>query len=53
MDYDILLGLGFGIIFLICPLILTLLNVINLFSRWSDIYCWNWFNRFSVSSIRF
>ena len=26
MDYDILLGLGFGIIFLICPLILTLLK---------------------------
>lgn len=33
MDYDILLGLGFGIIFLICPLILTLLNVINLFKK--------------------
>jgi len=33
MDNDILLYLGIGFIFLICPLILTLLNIINLFKK--------------------
>ena len=33
MDYDILLSIGIGFVFLICPLILTVLNVINLFKK--------------------
>ena len=33
MDNDILLYLGIGFVFLICPLILTVLNIINLFKK--------------------
>ena len=33
MDNDILVYLGIGFVFLICPLILTVLNIINLFKK--------------------
>ena len=33
MNNDILVYLGIGFVFLICPLILTVLNIINLFKK--------------------